>query len=243
MNVRVFRSRFEMGHASGEAGAQALAHLIAEHGRTAAVFASAASQIEFLQSLAASDLVDWKKVTAFHLDEYIGMPASHPASFRRFLYDCLWSRVTPAAFYELAGDAEDIHGEIQRYSELLDREKPRIGFLGIGENGHLAFNDPPANFEDQQTVRAVHLDEVCRMQQVHDGAFAEIKDVPLNALTMTIPAIHRIPQLIVNVPGKKKAEAVRRALRDPISRDCPASILQQHGDTTLFLDTDSARLL
>jgi glucosamine-6-phosphate deaminase len=126
---------------------------------------------------------------------------------------------------------------------LLEQEKPSIGFLGIGENGHLAFNDPPADFEDPQLVRVVELDQVCRMQQVHDGAFRHIMDVPRTALTLTIPAMMRIPKLILNVPGSAKAEAVRRTVEGPVTPDCPASILQRHLDATLYVDAESARLL
>lgn len=243
MDLRIHDSRTEMGKAAGALAANALVDIIQSEGRVVAVFASAVSQNEFLDALGSDDRIEWSKVTAFHLDEYIGISPEHPASFRRFLRDRLWAKVTPAAFHELKGDAADVNGEVQRYSELLASEKPSIGFLGIGENGHLAFNDPPVDFDDPQAVRIVQLDEVCRMQQVHDGAFAQIDDVPRTALTMTIPAIVRIPKLILNVPGAAKAEAVRRTVEGKVTPDCPASILQRHPDATLFLDRESAQLL
>jgi glucosamine-6-phosphate deaminase len=155
----------------------------------------------------------------------------------------MWSRVQPAVFHELNGDARDVDEETSRYAELLQQERPSIGFLGIGENGHLAFNDPPVDFNDPQLVRVVQLDEVCRMQQVHDGAFRQLGDVPRTALTLTIPAIMQIPKLIVNVPGSAKADAVRRTVEGPVTPDCPASILQRHPDATLYVDSESARLL
>jgi glucosamine-6-phosphate deaminase len=221
-----------MGEASALAAADAMLSAIERDGRVAIVLASAVSQDTFLDALASDKRVDWSKVTAFHLDEYIGIGTDHPASFRRFQHDRMWSRVRPAVFHELNGDARDVNEETARYAELLEQERPAIGCLGIGENGHLAFNDPPVDFEDPQLVRVVELDEVCRMQQVHDGAFRHILDVPRTALTLTIPAIMRIPKLIVNVPGAAKAEAVRRTVEGPVTPACPASILQRHQDTS-----------
>jgi glucosamine-6-phosphate deaminase len=151
--------------------------------------------------------------------------------------------VTPASFHELAGESSDLGAEIRRYSRLLDQEKPSVVFAGIGENGHLAFNDPPVNFDDPDLVRVVELDEVCRMQQVHDGAFRHIMGVPRTALTLTIPALMRAEKIILNVPGPAKAEAVRRTVNGPVTPDCPASILQRHPDATLFVDRDAASRL
>lgn len=232
-----------MGQASGALAASELQRLIERNGRVTAVFASAVSQNEFLEELASSDRVDWSRVTAFHLDEYVGITAEHPASFRRFLNEKMWSRVKPAAFHQLQAEAQDLDAEIGRYSELFEKEQPQIAFLGIGENGHLAFNDPPVDFEDKQTVRLVQLDEVCRQQQVNDGAFENFEDVPKTALTVTVPAIFRIPRLILNVPGPAKANAVQRTMEGDITPDCPASILQKHNNATLFVDTEAARLL
>jgi glucosamine-6-phosphate deaminase len=243
MDLRIHTTREEMGRASADMGAAAMAAAIERDGRVVIVLASAVSQNEFLEALGSDPRIDWSKVTAFHLDEYIGIPSSHPASFRRFQHERMWSRVKPAAFHELNGDARDADEETARYADLLQQENPSIGFLGIGENGHLAFNDPPVDFNDPQLVKVVELDEVCRRQQVFDGAFAEMADVPRTALTLTVPALMRIPKLILNVPGKNKAEAVRRTVQGPVTPDCPASILQRHNDTTLFVDRDSASLL
>ena len=243
MDLSIHSTREEMGRASAAVGAEAMARTIERDGRVVIVLASAVSQNEFLNALGSDPRIDWSKVVAFHLDEYIGIGSDHPASFRRFQHERMWSRVKPAAFHELTGDARDVHEETARYAELLEQEKPSIGFLGIGENGHLAFNDPPVDFNDPQLVRVVELDEVCRRQQVFDGAFPHIGDVPRTALTLTIPALMRVPKLILNVPGKNKAEAVRRTVEGPVTPDCPASILQRHPDATLFVDRDAASLL
>jgi glucosamine-6-phosphate deaminase len=243
MDLRIYPTREEMGRASARLAADTLVDLIRRQGRVAAVFASAVSQSEFLEALGADPRVEWSKVVAFHMDEYVGIGADHPASFRRFQHEHMWARVKPAVFHELNGDARDVNEECARYAELLGQEKPSVCFAGIGENGHLAFNDPPVDFDDPQLVRVVELDTVCRRQQVHDGAFAHIMDVPRTALTLTIPALFRIPKIILNVPGPNKAAAVQRSVEGPVTPDCPASILQGHPDATLFVDTAAASLL
>ena len=243
MNWHVYPDRRTMGQASAQEGADALREAIARDGRAAVIFASAVSQNEFLEALASAGGIDWSRVTAFHMDEYTDLAPEHPASFRRFLRDHLWNRVTPAAFHELRGDASDKQAEIHRYSALLREERPSIVFAGIGENGHLAFNDPPVDFDTPDLVRVVELDEVCRRQQVHDGAFAHIMDVPRTALTLTIPALLGAQRIILNVPGRNKAEAVRCTVEGPITPDCPASVLQRHANATIYLDRESASLL
>ena len=243
MNWHVYPDRRAMGQASARAAVEALSAAIARDGRVAAIFASAVSQSEFLAALADASDVDWSRVTAFHMDEYTDLGPEHPASFRRFLHDHLWNRVQPAAFHELRGDAANKQEEIDRYSALLRAEKPSIVFAGIGENGHLAFNDPPVDFDTSDLVRVVELDEVCRRQQVHDGAFPHIMDVPRTALTLTVPALMQATQIILNVPGRNKAEAVRRTIEGPVTPDCPASILQRHPNATIYLDQDSGSLL
>jgi glucosamine-6-phosphate deaminase len=243
MDLRIHATRSEMGKASAQLAADTLLDLIRRDGRAVAVFASAVSQNEFLDALAGDSRIDWSKVVAFHMDEYIGIGADHPASFRRFQHEHMWSRVKPAVFHEINGDARDVNEESARYAELLEQEKPSVCFAGIGENGHLAFNDPPADFNDPQLVRVVQLDEVCRQQQVHDGAFRHITDVPKTALTLTIPALVRIPKLILNVPGPNKARAVQCTVEGPVTPECPASILQNHPDATLFVDREAASLL
>jgi glucosamine-6-phosphate deaminase len=243
MDIRVYPTRAEMGRASAALAADKIREAIRRDGRVAIVFASAVSQNEFLAALAEAPDIDWSRVTALHMDEYVGIGADHPASFRRFQRNGLFARVTPAVFHELQGDASDINAEIQRYTEILERERPSLCFAGIGENGHLAFNDPPVDFNDPKLVRVVELDQTCRMQQVHDKQFPSLDAVPRTALTLTVPALTRIPSIVLNVPGRAKAEAVRQAVEGPVSPQCPASILQGHTGATLFLDAESATLL
>ena len=191
-------------------------------GRAAVVFASAVSQDPFLAALRTQE-IDWTRITAFHMDEYAGMSGEHPASFRRFLRERLFDHVPVAAFHQLDGEAADAEAECERYAGLLRRAEPCLAIMGIGENGHLAFIDPPVcDFGDPRDVRAVELDDVCRMQQVHDGAFARLEDVPRRALSLTVPFFLRVPRALVFVNGEHKSEAVRAALEGPIAEACPA---------------------
>jgi len=242
--VSVYATRRELGLASARAASAIIREAIENDGSAAVVFAAAPSQDEFLAQLRADSSIDWRRVTAFHLDEYAGLPASHPASFRRFLRERLMDRVPLAAFHELAGDAPDLDAEANRYQRLLAGQPPALVALGIGENGHLAFIDPAeCDFHDPRDVRVVHLDDVCRRQQVHDGAFQRLEDVPQRALSLTVPFFLRTPHAVVTVPGPAKRQAVRDALEGPIDPRCPASILRRHPGAALFLDRDSAALL
>jgi len=230
-----------MGIASAARFAERLREALDQHEKAAVIFASAPSQNEFLGALRTAGGLDWKRVTAFHLEEYVGISKDHPASFRRYIREHLIDHVPLAAFHELRGDASDLDEECKRYASLLAEAKPAVVALGIGENGHLAFIDPPVcDFEDPSNVRIVELDETCRMQQVHDGCFATIEDVPSRALSLTIPVFMRAPHAIVTVPGPTKRQAVGAALHGPITPDCPASILRRHADAALFLDKESA---
>jgi len=241
MRVHIYANREELGRAAAEQVALCLRRLIQERGRAVAVFAAAPSQIETLRELVHQPGIDWSRVTAFHLDEYADLAEDHPQSFRRFLREHLTSRVPLAAFHGLRGEASDPAAECGRYASLLSADPPDIALVGIGENGHLAFNDPPvADFRDPLDVKLVELDEICRRQQVHDGLFARTEDVPRLALTLTLPAILRIPRIFAAVPGVRKRQAVTAALLGPVSTDCPASILRTHPDVDLFLDRDSA---
>jgi glucosamine-6-phosphate deaminase len=214
---------------------------VARDGRAAAIFASAPSQNEFLAALREDTRVPWDKITAFHLDEYIGVSPRHPASFRRFLTDRLFDHVPVRAFHGLDGEAADPGAECERYAALLRDEKPALAILGIGENGHLAFIDPPVcDFAEPRDVRVTDLDEPCRMQQVHEGAFATLADVPRTALSLTIPYLMRVPRAVAIVPGPAKRAAIKAALEGPVTCACPASILRRHPDATLYLDEASA---
>ena len=242
--VSVYPTRCDLGMASARAASAIIRAAIDKDVSAAVVFAAAPSQNEFLAQLRADDSIDWRCVTAFHLDEYVGLPASHPASFRRFLRERLMDHVPLAAFHELAGDAPDLEAEANRYQRLLAEQPPVLVALGIGENGHLAFIDPSeCDFHDPRDVRVVNLAEVCRQQQVHDGAFQRLEDVPRRALSLTVPFFLRTPYAVVTVPGAAKRQAVRDALEGPVDPCCPASALRLHPGAVLFLDRDSAALL
>lgn len=244
LRVVVSENREELGRRAAADVAAALRARLEQVDAIAAVFASAPSQSETLAALAQQQGIRWKSVTALHLDEYVGARAEDSHSFRRYLTEHLLDLVKPAGFEGLRGEAPDLAAECARYGAEWARLSPVIGLLGIGENGHIAFNDPPhSRFLEAETVRLVDLTEECRVQQVHDGAFPNLPAVPKSALTVSISAIQRIPQLFIMVPGVRKAEAVKATLEGPVSEDCPASILRVHANATLYLDRDSASLL
>ena len=241
LKVKVYPTREQMGRAAGLASAEAIAKAIARQESARVIFAAAPSQNETLSTLMDDARVDWSKVTAFHMDEYIGLPTDAPQRFSRYLKERVFDRVSLAAVHLL-----HLHGtqspelECEYYANLLVEKPIDVVCLGIGENGHIAFNDPPvADFDDPQLVKIVTLDLPCRQQQVNDGCFPNIDAVPKTAVTLTIPALMRGTTLICSVPGPTKREAVRATLNDEISTHCPATILRRHDDCTLFLDADS----
>ncbi len=241
LRVEVFPTRPMMGLAAARSVGEAIRHLVARDGQASVIFASAPSQNEFLAALRQEAGIDWGRVTAFHLDEYVGIAPDHPASFRRFLVDRLFSHVTPAAFHGLDGQAPDLAEECERYAGLLRAHPPQLAILGIGENGHLAFIDPPlCDFAEPKSVRVVELDEPCRRQQVNDGCFPSLDAVPRNALSLSIPFLMRVPRAVAIVPGPAKRAAITAALTGPVTTACPASILRRHRDATLYLDDESA---
>lgn len=229
---------------AGEAAARATSEAIRQAygaGDLGVIFATGNSQLETLRALTSMAEIPWPAITGFHLDEYVGISDRHPASFRRYLRTKLTERVPIGKFYEINGSAANLTEVQHEYARLLMEVAPKICLLGIGENGHLAFNDPhEANFSDPEVIRIVGLDAACRQQQVNEGWFETLADVPKHALTLTIPTLLRIPKLIVSVPGKRKAQSVRRTLNDPISSACPSTVLRTHTDTTLYLDCESA---
>jgi glucosamine-6-phosphate deaminase len=241
LEVVVHPDRPALGQSAARLVAAHIRSEVAAHGRAAVIFASAPSQNEFLAALRADPDVPWTRLTALHLDEYVGVAPDHPASFRRFLSDRLFGHVPVGAFHGLDGRAPDLAGECARYADLLRREAPSLELLGIGENGHLAFIDPPmCDFHDPSEVRVVELDEACRRQQVHDGGFALLEEVPRRALSLTIPRLLAVPRAVAIVPGPAKRTAVAAALDGPVTTACPASILRRHPHATLFLDEESA---
>jgi glucosamine-6-phosphate deaminase len=241
LRVEAYPTRPAMGAAAARVVSDAIRTLLARDGKASVIFASAPSQNEFLEALRADPGIDWSKLTAFHLDEYVGIAPDHPASFRRFLVDRLFSHVKVAAFHGLDGQAKDLAAECTRYAALLAQAAPALAILGIGENGHLAFIDPPVcDFAEPSSVRVVELDEPCRRQQVNDGCFPTLESVPRTALSLTVPLLMSVPRAVAIVPGPAKRAAIRAALEGPVTTACPASILRRHPDATLFLDEASA---
>lgn len=216
---------------------------VARTGSAAVILATGNSQVAFIEALRVRTDVPWSQTTIFHMDEYIGLSADHPANFRRYIRDELTDRVRPAAFHELNGDATDLDEEMRRYGRLLEAAAPVVCVLGIGENGHLAFNDPPADFSAAEPLHRVRLADTARQQQVNEGHFAVLSDVPLYAMTLTIPTLLKPGRVLAIVPERRKAEVVRTALQGPISPECPASILRQTHGVTIYLDPDSSSLL
>ena len=243
MEVGIYESNAAMGKAAAGDLAQILLRAIAERGEAAIIVATGNSQLTFMEALRGEPGIAWDCVTIFHMDEYLGMPEGHPASFRRFIREKLAEPVGARQFHGIAGDADDIGAEMERYRRLLEEHRPVACVLGIGENGHLAFNDPPADFASTRTMRVVTLAESARRQQVGEGHFATLADVPTQALTLTIPALLTPPHVLGVVPEARKAEAVRRALEGPVTPDCPASILRTHSNVRLYLDRGSASRL
>jgi glucosamine-6-phosphate deaminase len=244
LQVKIFSNRREMGKAAGQSVADKMREILKTKESLSIVFASAPSQNEFLEELSQSQGIDWSKVTAFHLDEYVGLSSEAPENFGRFLRVKFFEKVRPGNVYYLNGMAEDVKAECTRYGDLLKNHPLDIACIGIGENGHLAFNDPPfANFQDPLLVKVVELDLVSREQQVRDGCFQNLEKVPQKAITLTIPVILSAAFIYCTVPGPTKAEAVRRTLQDSVSTDCPATILRKHENAILFLDRDSAKLV
>lgn len=243
IRVKVFRNKAELGRAAAAEAAQIINRLLTEQDTVNIAFATGASQFELVAALKEQN-IDWKRVVGLHLDEYIGIKADHPASFRRWLQERIVEPFQPKEFFFVEGDAANPEAEADRYAQLLEQYPVDLGFVGIGENGHIAFNDPPvADFNDPKRVKVVELDEACRKQQLGEGWFPTLEDVPKTAITLTVPAIMAFKHIISVVPDRRKAAAVRGALEGPIEHACPASILRTHPNLTMYLDEESASLL
>ena len=241
LRVGVYQNRGLSGAAAGRAAENCIIATIQKKGRCRAIFAAAPSQNEVLAYLSASVSIDWSKVDAFHMDEYMGLSDGASQRFSSFLRERLFHKIPNAQYIGLG--KVDPETEAQRYSALLKAAPIDLVCLGVGENGHIAFNDPPvANFTDPKLVKLVDLDEKCRIQQVNDGCFPNFGAVPTQALTLTIPALMGAKTLVCTVPGKTKAQAIKDMLLGPIATACPASILRVHADCSLYLDPDSSKL-
>lgn len=243
MLVRVFKSRDSLGEAAAEQAAAAIRRAIAAKDQARIIAATGTSQLAFLNALTKANDIAWAKVEAFHLDEYIGLPITHPASFRKILLEQLMQKAGIVNYHLLEGDASDPAEVIRRVGKQLASSPIDVAFLGIGENGHIAFNDPPADFDTEDPYIAVELDEACRRQQVGEGWFAEMSQVPKRAISMSVRQILKAKELLVVVPEARKAEAVKACIEGPISPQAPGSILRTHPNATLYLDRDSAALL
>ncbi len=244
MKKYIYATKEEMAAAAANGAAQAIRSAIRKKDQANIILPSGASQIEMLRHLVASEDVDWFKVVMFHLDEYLGFGPDHPASFRKYLQERFVDRVGPLrATYFIQGEAEDPYAECRRVGAILQNHPIDVACIGIGENGHLAFCDPPADFETQEPFLVVQLDERDRRQQFGEGWFETFEQVPTRAISMSIPQILKSKQLIVTVPDSRKAEAVKNALEGPVTPQCPSSILRRHKNCLLFMDEPAAALL
>ena len=242
MIVRVFDDRLSLGAAAAEQAATAIRRAIVDRGRVRIVVATGTSQLDFLDALTKAESIDWQRVEMFHLDEYVGLPITHPASFRKYLLERLILRTGITQYHLLDGCGEP--GEVvRRVGEILQSAPVDIAFAGLGENGHLAFNDPPADFQTEEPYLIVNLDEACRRQQVGEGWFADLSEVPVRAISMSVRQILKAKEIISVVPDARKALAVKRCVEGEISPMAPGSILRTHPAATVYLDWDSASLL
>ena len=245
MDTLIYTDKVSLGCAAAARAANRINAAIAERGEARVIFASAASQFEFIEALIARPDIDWSKVCGFHLDEYVGLPAGHPASFRRFLRERLLAKLpcAPKSFTFVGGDAPDTAAECARLEAALRAAPVDLACIGIGENGHIAFNDPPADFETKSAYAVVALDEVCRRQQVGEGWYPDLDAVPTHAYSMTVPQIMAAKAIVCVVPDARKAKAVVAALEGPVTNLCPSSVLRLHPDCALYLDTPAASQL
>ncbi len=243
MQLVICETKEELGCRAAADGAAIIRRAIQDRGGANIVVGTGASQFEFLDALTSLPGIDWGRVEMFHLDEYVGLPDTHPASFRRYLRERIVERVKPRVFHFLAGDVPDPVAECKRVGALLARSPVDVAFVGIGENGHLAFNDPPADFQTEEPYLVVELDEPCRRQQLGEGWFPKLEDVPRRAISMSIRQLLKSREILCVVPDARKARAVSECLEGDVSPLHPSSILQTHAATTVYLDRDSAALL
>lgn len=244
LTVEIYENRTLMGEASARDIKAKITELLKEKAEINMIFAAAPSQNDVLKALVEDKEIEWNRVNAYHMDEYIGLDKDAPQGFGNFLKEHIFGLVNFKSVNYIDITATDPEKEAARYGKILDENPTDIVIMGIGENGHIAFNDPPvADFKDTKTVKPVKLDEVCRQQQVNDGCFATINDVPTHAMTLTIPTLVRAPYLFCIVPAPTKAKAVYETLNGSIDEHCPASILRMHDNAKLYLDNESSRLL
>lgn len=244
LRVYIVPTNAELGVRAAEDFATAARVALETRAEIAVILATGNSQLSFVTAVCERDDIDWSRISVLHMDEYIGMSPEHPASFYRWMEEKLVRVVHPKAFYGIRGDHTPIEEEIARYTDLIRTLEPSICVMGIGENGHLAFNDPPADFDTKELIKIVHLDdEACRTQQVNEGHFPTLADVPESALSLTVHALLQPGTVMVLTPETRKAKAVKAALEGPITEQCPASLLQTASNARLYLDAESSALL
>lgn len=243
MRIHIYKDADELGIAAGQRAAQLIKNMIAGKGQANIILATGISQFRTLDFLVHDRAIDWSRVVMFHLDEYIGLPVSHPASFRKYLKERFLEKVPTLKEIFLISGEHDAIEECSKLNSAIREHPVDLALVGIGENGHLAFNDPPADFETAEPYIIVHLDEACRRQQVHEGWFHSMNEVPVKAISMSIRQIMKSKYIICSVSGERKAEPVYQCVQHPVSNLIPASILQEHADCDLYLDRASAALL
>jgi glucosamine-6-phosphate deaminase len=243
VKIDVFKTKAQCGAAAADRGAEILKQAIAAKGRASFIVATGASQFDFFQALTLKDGIEWQNTTMYHLDEYIGFTEAHPASFRRYLKERLVDKVHPGTVHFIRGEAADPGVECRRMNGIISQEQIDVAFVGIGENGHLAFNDPPANFETEVPFIIVELDEACRQQQYGEGWFDSLEEVPITAISMSIQQIMQSETIICTVPDERKARAVKDCFEGEVSPMHPASILRNHPAAFVYLDEPAASLL
>lgn len=245
LTVKIFDTRDEMGNAAGSAAAQKIREIIAEKGEVNMIFAAAPSQNETLNTLVNAKDIDWGKVNAFHMDEYIGLSPDAPQGFGNFLKERIFDRLPFKSVHYIYKEGETPEDTIRRYTDLIKENPIDIVCLGIGENGHIAFNDPwVADFNDKEVIKKVELDAVCRQQQVNDGCFKNLSEVPCYALTLTVPTLFNADYLFCTVPAPTKADAVFKTVNNEINEELPATIMRKHNNAIMYCDKDSgAKLL
>ena len=244
LKIKIFDTRERMGRVAAADVAFCVKKLLTQKRCINMIFAAAPSQNDFLEALIDDKTIEWERINAFHMDEYIGLGPDNPQGFGNFLKERIFDKVPFKSIFYINGQSDNLQEECERYAELLDSYPVDIVCLGIGENGHIAFNDPHvAHFNDSERVKIVSLDEKCRVQQVHDGCFSTLDRVPMSAFTLTIPALIAAEYMFCMVPSKTKNIAVFNTINGPISESCPASILRKKENAILYLDSDSSELL
>lgn len=243
MKIQIYSTKKDTSQKAAQQAAEILKEAINRNNKATFIAATGLSQTDFLDYLSQDTDIDWSKTEMFHLDEYVGIPETHPASFRKYLKERFIDKVNPGTVHLINGSTETPEDEVKRLNQLMSGKEIDVAFIGIGENGHIAFNDPPADFETKDPFIVVNLDQACKKQQVGEGWFAGLEDVPSKAITMSVSQIMKSNDIICTVPGERKAEAVKKCFEGEVSPHCPASILKKHENAFIYLDQDSAQLL